>query len=178
VLIDWDSITLRNIPDAVIIECEEKGLSWSQMYLHPHEVECIPPRDTLVDVKQVIDEIADRHRWCFLGEEGLAIQAVLANVDPDDEWGAFEAWARHLCKVLRFPFIAVVAEFQERGPIEAGQRVIVKRVVGIADPHGVLVEMKHKRGTFTFPLCDLRVAGDDVSLHDHVQEYAVWFANR
>lgn len=33
----------------------------------------------------------------------------------EDEWDAFKAWERYLAENLRFPFEAVVSEFQDEG---------------------------------------------------------------
>ena len=103
--IDWDSVTLKNIPDAVIDKCEENNLNWARMDLEPTEVELTQPQDTEEDVAATIEQIESQHRWSYLGEEGKGIQAVLAEVDPDDDLAAGEAWKEHLEKVLSFPSV-------------------------------------------------------------------------
>ena len=178
VCIDWDSVTLKNMPGSAIAECEQRGMGWSQMYLEATDVELTKPRDTEEDVARVIDRLEAEHAWDFLGEEGGRIQAVVTGIDPDDEWAALKAWRTHLRKVLRFPFEAEVSEFQERGPLQAGDRVTVLRIADLDDLYGVLVEVKHRRGLYLFPLCDLEAVDRRSPHHDFVQDYAVWFANR
>lgn len=178
VRIDWDSLTLKNMPGSVIAKCEERGWGWTQMYLEATEVELTTPRDTEEDVAQMIGRLEAEHAWDYLGEEGKRIRAVLIGIDPDDEWAALEAWNAHLRKVLSFPFEAEVAEFQERGPLQAGDKVIVQGISDVDDLYGVLVEIKHKRRIYHFPLCDLEVTDQKSPNHDFVQDYAVWFANR
>jgi len=175
--IDWDSLTIEGIPDAVIIDCEEKGLSWTQMRLGLDDVEPAAPRDTPADVESVRRVIAMRHAWAWLVPEGAAIGAVLAGVDPEDEWAAFEAWDAHLREALTFPFEAEVDEFQERGPIRDGDRVTVRRIVGLDDLYGILVEIERRGDTFDFPLCDLDAAPQS-SHRDIVHCYGMWFSNR
>lgn len=47
--IEWDSITLKNIPSSVIDQCELENLDWAQMYLSSTDVELTQPRDTEED---------------------------------------------------------------------------------------------------------------------------------
>lgn len=178
ICIDWDSVTLRNMPGSVIDKCEEKGLGWNQIYLYITDVELVTPRDTEEDVSKMFARLEREHRWSYLGEEGKRIQKILANVDEDDEEAALEAWEKHLRKVLKFPFEAEISEFQERGPLQGGDRVVVQRISGVVDLYGVLVEIRYKRSTYTFPLSDLEATDIKSPNHDFVMEYAVWSANR
>ncbi len=176
--IDWDSITLKQIPDSVIDKCEESGWDWTRMSLSSTEVELTQPQDTEEDVAAIIEQIESQHRWSYLGEEGKGIQAVLADVDPDDEMAAFEAWKEHLEKVLSFPFEAVVDEFQERGPLRAGDKVTVQSLADVVGLYGILVKVKHKRRRADFPLCDLEATEPNSSNYRFLRDYVVWFANR
>ena len=178
ITVDWDSVTLKNTPGSVIDKCEEEGWGWNQMYLERTDVELSSPRDRTEDVARMVDEIQAKHAWSFLGEEGKGIQAVLADVDADDEWRAFEAWEAHLREVLSFPFEAEVVEFQERGRLQTGDDVTVQELTDIDDPYGLLVQIKHKRRTYIFPLCDLEATDQKSPTYVSVREYVVWFANR
>jgi hypothetical protein len=127
VSIQWDGITLKKMPVAMIEQCEEQGLDWAEMGLDANEVEPAKPRDTEHHVAQTKEQLSNQYGWAALGEEGKRIQKVLAGADDMD---ALSAWEEHLDANLRFPFEAVVAEYQERGPLRAGDKVIV---TGIAD---------------------------------------------
>lgn len=155
--IQWDSLTLSKMPSSIISQCEQDGLDWSIMALYPADVEHIEPRDTLADVEHTLERLQAGHQWDSLGEEGPRIQKVLGQIDPDDEWAAFEAWERHFQKVLRFPFEAEVAEFQERGSLRQGDKVKVLEIASVEDLYGVIVTVSHRRGVYQFPLCDLEV---------------------
>ncbi len=41
IVIDWDSLTLQNMPKQVVKACEEKELDWKQMALFPDDVDVI-----------------------------------------------------------------------------------------------------------------------------------------
>jgi hypothetical protein len=136
------------------------------------------PRDTEEDVIQAIGELAREHAWSYLGEEGKRIGKVLAGVDEDDEMGALDAWEEHLSKSLAFPFEAKVAEYQERGPLQVGDRVKVTGITLVDDLYGGVVDLRRGRRTYAFPLCDLEVTDKHSPNYQIVGDYAVWFANR
>jgi len=178
VLIGWDSITLKDMPASVIEQSEEQGLDWTKMYLDAQEVELTSARDTEEDVTQAISELARRHAWSYLGEQGKRIGKVLAGVDEDDEMGALYAWEEHLSNSLAFPFEAKVAEYQERGPLQAGDRVKVTGIGLVDDLYGIIVDLRRGRRKYAFPLCDLEVTDKRSPNYQIVRDYAVWFANR
>jgi hypothetical protein len=177
VCIDWDSLTLKGISEEIIAQCEEDGLEWRQMYLETTEVELATARDTEADVAQLSSQIQSQHAWEHLGEEGRRIQQILAHVDPDDERAILAAWNLHLKKTLRSPFEAEVSELQESGRLRIGDQVIVKKIVGIDDLYGILVEIKGKHGVSVFPLCDLAMPKTSSPNNEHLQIYSLWFSN-
>ena len=178
VMIAWDSVTLRHMPDSVIEQSVEQGLAWTEMGLKVHELELTSPRDTEKDVVEVIDELSRKHAWSWLGEAGKRVGKILTSVDPDDEMAILDAWEDHLAKHLSFPFEAEVSEYQERGPLQAGDRVNVHRIFDVDDLYGVIVRLRHGRRQYHFPLCDLKVTDQHSSNYQLVDDYAVWFANR
>jgi Calcium binding len=177
ICIDWDSLTLKDIPDSMIESCEEDGMTWSQMYLYTTEVELATSRDTKEDVTQAMSQIEAQHKWDHLGEEGRRIQQILAHVDPDDELAILEAWDVHLRKVLSFPFEAEVAESQGRSQFREGDQVIVQGIADIEDLYGILAEIKYKGEVYGFPLCDLKAKDTKSSNYGHVHLYDMWFSN-
>lgn len=178
VMIAWDSITLRNMPDSVIVQSAEQGLDWSSMGLQVHEVELVGPRDTEEDVAQAIEDLSERHAWSWLGEDGVRIGEILAGVDPDDEMALLHRWEKYLRRHLRFPFEAEIAEYQERGPLQSGDRVTVRKIFDVDDLHGIIVLLTHRRREYHFPLCDLEVVDESSPNYEPVMDYAIWFANR
>ncbi len=167
------------MPVAMIEQCEERGLDWAEMALFANEVEPAKPRDTERDVAKIKDQLSNQHGWAALGEEGKRIQKVLAGVDAGDEMQALGAWEEHLDENLRFPFEAVVAEFQERGPLRTGDKVIVTGIADATDEmYGIIVDVKEGRRKLAFPLCDLEATDKKSANYQLVKDYAIWFANR
>ena len=139
---------------------------------------CAEPRDTQADVDALIEELSAEHAWDYLGKQGQRIHKVLQDVDEDDDLEAFEAWQEYLEAHLKLPFDAAVSEFQERGPLQAGDQVKVIGFEGVEDLYGVLVNIKAGRNSYVFPLCDLKAANEKSANFTLTDDYAVWFANR
>jgi hypothetical protein len=113
-----------------------------------------------------------------LGKQGRRIHKVLHDVDEDDELEAFNTWREYLEAHLKLPFEAEVSEFQERGPLQAGDLVKVIDFEGVEDHYGVLVNIKARGNAYVFPLCDLKAADERSANYPLTDDYAVWFANR
>jgi len=178
ICISWDSITLKQMPGETIDQCEEEGLAWTEMYLHLEDVELTTARDSEDEVEEMIDLLESKHGWSYLGEEGKRIKAVLDRAEDSSEWAAFEAWEEYFQEVLKYPIEAEVSEWQERGPLRAGDKVKVLGIEGTEDLYGILVSIRHERGKYVFPLCDLEVLDKSSPSYQPVKDYAVWFANR
>jgi hypothetical protein len=178
-LIAFDSITLRSMGMAYVDRCEEEGLDWAEYYIGYDDVTLAEARDTAEDVENAAAEVAAQAGWAYLGEEGQAINAILADIDMEDELAQMEAWRDHFAASLTFPFKAVVDEAQGgRSPVRAGDKVTVLALEDVEDPYGVLVRVKHKFSTFSLPLCDLKALDEASPNYEPVYLYALWFANR
>lgn len=178
VCVEWDSITLKNMPSYLIEESEVEGLDWTRTYLVPEELVPVEPRDSISDVTEMASALADQYQWAYLGRQGMRIQAVLEDVDEDDPSAVFAAWANYLEENLTFPFEAEVAEYQERGPLQEGDRFWVHRISLVDDSYGIIVAGQDPRRSYDFPLCDLDVVDEDSANYQVVDDYATWFSNR
>ncbi len=177
ICIRWDSITLKNMPHYFIGQSEE-GLEYARMYLWPEDVELAECRDTEEDVAKILAESSKSHSWSWLGKEGQRIKKVLADVDEGDVMKALEAWQNYIEKNLTFPFDAVVLGYQEKGPLQSGDRVSVKKISIVDDHYGIIVELRRGRKKYHHPLCDLEVINEDSANYQLIKDYCVWFANR
>ena len=179
VTIQWDSITLKNMPTAMIEQCEEQGLDWAEMVLGADDLETAGPRDTERDVATIKAQLSKKHGWVSLGEEGKRIQKVLAVTEADDDLDQFGAWEEHLEKNLHYPFEAVITEFQERGPLRGGDKVIVTGNADATDEmYGIIVEVRVGRRKYACPLRDLEITDKKSPNYQMVKDYAIWFANQ
>ena len=176
--IQWDSHTLRAIPDDFVRECEEEGLDWAEMCLDLSEVQLAAPRDATRDVAAAHKEVAARHAWDHLAADNPGIREALAGVVPDDIMAVLEAWEAHLEEALQFPFECEVAELLRRGPLRIGDRVHVTGLADADDLYGLLANVRQGRERFVFPLCDLKVTDKASPNYQPIKDYVVWYANR
>jgi len=174
----WDSVTLRDMPHDVIEECIDQGLGWTEFYIEADEVTSANPRDTQADVKKAVKELDKRHAWAWIGPAKDAIREALAGVDPDDQRACMQAWGKHLRENLSFPFEAEVDEIQMRGPLQAGDRVLVKRFVTTDAHKGAIVRVQHGRRQYNLPLCDLEALESGSPNRKLIHAYRVWYDNR
>ena len=80
---------------------------------------------------------------------------------------------------MKLPFEAEVSEWQQRGPLQADDRVTVVGFEGVDDSAGVMVTIKAAgRRAYAFPLCDLTALDEASANHTLTLDYAIWFANR
>lgn len=177
ILIDWDSITLKQMPEPMIIKCEQEGWDWQQMYLEVSDVRVANARDTVQDTSDAVDAMTRKYMWTDHGATGKRIQKVLSMAASDSEFSAFEAWHQHLSKKLKFPFKATVEELLiAGGDLKIGDVVYVQKLDDFIDDRiGVLVELKFKNSDYTFPLADLSTKEKN---RQAIKDYVVWFANR
>lgn len=177
VRIEWDSITLKNIPDYYIDQSDEEDLDYSAMYLSPDEVELTKSRDKKEDVAETIETILKTRVWGWLGEEGKRIQKVLFYVNEDDEMEALEAWEKYLEKTLSFPFDAIITESSGRRQLKTGDKVSVERISLVEDFHGIIVALRLGRNKYDHPLCDMEVINSESSNYQPVNDYCTWYGN-
>lgn len=171
--ISWDSITLKNMPPYFIDQSNEDGLDFSEMYLWSEELEPAECRDTEEDVNKFLEKIPESHWWGGLGEQGKRIQRVLAGIDDKNTMEALKAWNDYLEEKLTYPFTAKVAEYQEKGPFQSGDAVVVKKITMLDEHYGIIVHLKEG----DIPLCELEVQNNDSPNYQPVNDYCVWFAN-
>ena len=178
VMVAWDSITLRNMPDEMLEQCEEQGLDWTIYGIEATDVELTEPRDTEADVNQAVKEISHKYAWTYLGEEGKRINRILSGIDPDDEMTLLRAWGKHLNQHLQFPFEAEIVELARRGPLRVGDRLNVQGISSVEDLYGIIVKVRRGRRRYDVLLCDLEAVNKSSSNYQVLRDYVIWFANR
>jgi hypothetical protein len=102
----------------------------------------------------------------------------MKGIDPGNDWRCMKRWHKFLRAKLSHPFKAEVAEYQEYGPLRAGNCIEVLKILGVDDSYGVIVAVLHKHMVYQFPLCDLEVKDKTSPNYQPVKDYVVWFANR
>jgi len=189
VLIKWDSITLRNMPENFIIECIQEALEFSEMYLGADEVTQAECRSNDNEVDNAVTELNEKYDYVELkagntGDEELdkqelLIEEVLAGVNRENESEVEERWEEYLENNLEFPFEVEVADRDEdTEEIDNGDILNVKKISGTFDLYGIVVETRKGRYKYEVPLCELEVLDKLSDNYIKVEAYNLWFANR
>jgi hypothetical protein len=178
VCIEFDSITLKNMPEKFVKKSEQEGLDWSNIYLDVREVEPTKSRDTEQDAKNIRNEINKRFEWIGIGSEGELIQSVINSAESFKEWDALKAWKKYLEKDLQFPFETFIHENWGRGPLNEGDILKVFRIELVDDHYGIIVACRKERKRYDFPLVDLKLTEEKSINADIIEAYRTWFANR
>jgi len=178
VTIEWDSLTLEQIPVKFFQQSVVEGLDWKTMDLYESDLAKTSARDKKSDVKNTQDLLFEKYYWYSVGEEGRRISDVLAGLNPKDEIKCFQAWDKYLEKELSFPIQAVVAESADDWIIKCGDKVQIKSLSEIVDTYGIIAAVRLNGKSFEYPLCDLEALDKKTKDHQLIQDYCVWFANR
>lgn len=189
VLIKWDSITLKNIPESFIIECIQDAFEFSEMWLGGDEVTYAECRSKDNEVDKAVRELNEKYDQVQLkagntGNEELdkqeiLIEEILNGIDRENCDEAEERWEEYLENNLEFPFkveVAYMDEYEE--DIKNGDILDVKKISGTFDLYGIVVETKKGRYKYDVPLCELEVVDKSSDNYIKVEAYNLWFSNR
>ncbi len=173
--LNWDGITLNNMPKEFIIQSEKDGLDWSVMYLDRNEIEPAEARDSEHDTDREKKKLEKKYYWYDFGPEGETIQAVVNSAESDNEWKLMKAFCQFLKQNLVFPFDAVVAEYQSKGFLNQHDKVTVISIDMVDDLYGIIISCKKGRRKYSFPLVDLEAVDKNSK---EIEAYRTWFSNR
>lgn len=178
ITIEWDSLTLIQMPSDYIEQSEIDSFDWSSMVLYDSDLEKSVSRDRKENVRMVKDKILEKYHWVPLGQEGLRISTILDGVDPHNEMKCLQRWVEHLDKELTFPIQAIVSESEDNWLIKSGDKVLIKALPHIVDMYGVIASIRLNGKKYEFPLCDLEVIDKTLTDFQLIDDYRIWFANR
>ena len=179
VCIDLDNITLSKYPDEYVQQAEEDGLDWEQIYLSIEDIEPAIPRITPANLTNIKEVLHLKHRWDHLG--GFVrkrIHEVLKDTNITDEDDVMDVWGQYLSEKLSFPFDAEISEYQDKGPLQQGDKIRIHEIIGSDHLYGVLVKLRLSRKGYHSPLCIVKVEDKHSKNYQIVDAYNVWFANR
>jgi len=178
ITIEWDSLTLTQMPAEFIQQSEIDGLDWKTMVLYESDLNKADARDRKFDVKKTQGLLSEQHYWDSFGKSGIRISNVLEGLNPKDEMKCLRAWDQYLERELSFPIQAIVSESADNWIINSGDIVQITLLSEIVDMYGILATIRLNQKSFEYPLCDLEVMDKKAKNHQLIQDYCVWFANR
>jgi hypothetical protein len=176
--IELDSITLSEIPDKYFTKCEIDGLDWERIYLGLTDVELSERRDTEEDLTAIRKEIELNHEWDDLEGSGKIVSEVLKNIDSGDESKVLKAWKKYLSENLSFPFDGKIAQYQNKGPLQQGDKIRIHGILGYEDGYGVIVKLRFGKKGHHFPLHYMEALDKTSENEKIIETYSQWFVNR
>ncbi|MCP4423771.1 MAG: hypothetical protein GY803_04695 [Chloroflexi bacterium] len=176
-LIAFDSQAMQDMPSKYVERCEVEGYEWHEYGYDLTDLIKTDPRDTEADTDETFAQLENKRIYSYLGEEGQEIRRIMQTIDPKGDMGEMEVWWEHLEQELKFPFEAVVDEWQ-RGPLRSGDKVRVHAIEDADEHYGIIVKLRKGRKQYHIPLCELAAADDNSPAYDLIGLYRTWFANR
>lgn len=177
VTIEWDSISLKQLPSNYIEESEIEGLDWQRMILFDSDLEKAIARDKTENVEKTQGKLSDNFHWVSMGDEGLRISKILNNINPNDEMKCLEKWLEYLDNKLHFPIKAIVTESEGNRLIKEGNKVTIQSLPNVIDMYGIIASIKLKGKKYELPLCDLEVIDKSKPDFQFIKDYSIWFSN-
>lgn len=178
IIIEWDSLTLKQIPPKYIQQSEMEELDWQRMNLHESDLNKTTPRDRVENVKKVQEKLSDKYYWFSYGKEGVRISKVLGKTNRHDEMKCLEKWDKHLDKHLSYPVQAIVSEEADDWVIKSGTALKIMSITNYVDMYGIIVKVKVGRETYDMALCEIEVLDKKSMDHRLINDYLVWFGDR
>jgi len=112
VLIKWDSLTLKKMPNDFIKRCIQDVLDFSEMYLGISDIECAEPGDNEEDTYEIIRELNSLYTHSlfikrdanskYYDEQEQRIVKILDGADIENEKKVTEKWTKYLEDNLEF----------------------------------------------------------------------------
>lgn len=178
ITIEWDSLTLFQMPSDYVEQSEIDGFDWSSMVLYDSDLVNSVSRDKKENVEMAKEKLSNKYYWASLGQEGLRISKILHGVDPQNEMKCLQKWVEYLDNELTFPIHAIVSDSEDNRLIKSGDKVIIKSLPHIVDMYGVIASIRLNGKKYEFPLCDLEVIDKALTDYQLIEDYSIWFANR
>lgn len=170
----WDSFTLKSLPSHYVMQLLQADYSYETASFPHIELEEATARDTPKDVNQTLDALFSRYYWGHMGEAGMRIGEVLADIDPDDEDRAFECWLTHCKANMPLPFAAKVSVGLEDNQPQRGDIVTVVAWKGIDELEGIVVVAKWNNRSYDLFLSYLEGEALTEGAANVLSDYHLW----
>ena len=107
-----------------------------------------------------------------------ALLRVAEHIDYEDYFAILETWDKYLNNNLSLPFDAEVSEYQDKGPLQQGNKIRVYELIRSNENYGIIIKLRLNRKVYHFPLCDITVINKKSNNYILIDDYCTWFANR
>jgi len=165
--IEWDSISLKKLPDAYIKSAIDTGCDYLTYNIEPKDLEICEARDTPSDVLKAVRLLGEK--W-----DNVEVFGDLAElIDEIEE----EGWDEYLEREITFPFMATYEDEYQK--YQDRDKVKMLKIHDDDSHYGLIMKCKIGMGTLYFPLCELTANDkENNKTKAAVDLYAEYFWNR
>jgi len=197
--IEWDSITLCQMPKEFIKNSIEEECEYSIMWLGEDDLELANQRDSNTDVEKQIEKLDKQYGQGCYDEQEKRIAIIL----PEDDNSVTEEnqaiYYAHLEKNLQKPIILTgmedfpweekyllggwskkeYEELKKTQPSYTDKFEFIKLTDHIDEMYGIIVEVKRTtdKKKFMLPLWDLKCVDRMSKNYDLISDYSFWMTN-
>ncbi len=176
ILIEWDSITLSNMPNWYILASEDQGYNWRQIWLLENELNKTKPRGNESQDYKMQAVLCEKHKWYNFGEQGKRISSIISASKSEIE--CFQIWLGYLKSNLPFPLHAIIKPVDRHPILKNGEIVLLVSINSFDDLYGILADIKIKGKKSVIPICDLKMLDQNKKMTQAHDDYLVWFSNQ
>jgi len=196
--IEWDSVTLQQMPVDYIVESFDNDLDYSSMVLYTDEVEETQARDKKVDVLKMQEKLDKQFGGSEIDEIEGRIEGILKSDDLSVNEENLEVYREYLTKnISKACILTGIENFSWEEPYILGgwdrrEYEELKKVNPSYTDHFQFIELeevderigltvKVKRvsdgNLFSLPLCDLEAVDENSENYQLVADYSFWKTN-
>lgn len=198
--IEWDSLTLKQIPQEFIINAHDSWTDFTSMNLNVDEIEVTTPRDSEADAESIRNELHKKHPFISVDQQEKNIFEILSNPDSSVNEDNLETYLLHLKKTIEYPCLLTGSEdFAWEEPYLLGgwdkkeyeklkktqpSYTDIFELIGFdetleEDGRGLFVTVKRisDRKKFTLPLWDLKATDKQSGNYLLISDYSFWMTN-
>ncbi len=197
--IEWDSITLKQLPEEFIKDSLEEGYDYATMFLGKEDVELAQPRDSQTDVEKQLAKTNEQYQHYAFGEEEKRIAAILSDNDLEVTEEKQDIYFDYLQKHIQKGVMLTGSEpfpWEERYLFGGGSNKehenlkktqasssdkfeLIELMDDIDEEYGIIAKVRRvtDKKQFELPLWDLGCTDENSKEYELISDYSFWMTN-
>jgi hypothetical protein len=172
--VEWDSFTLKQMPEGFIAESVAMGLQWKVMDLFQYNVQKTEPRDEAEEVRRVQAEIEQNQQLYLLGDAGVRISTILHGLSVDITDESLERWLEYFRMTVRLPLPVIIEERGEDDRVKIDAIARITEFNSAEDFYGIITTLIYNTKKLHFPLQYLKTLNSNSPYSQLIEDYKVW----
>lgn len=173
--IEWDSITLQQMPEVFVRDSYYERVPWQTMRLRQSLLAKTEPRDEEEDVSRVRNEDKIKFFMELAGESGPRIAEILTDNCIFDPHEAAQRWLSYFKNNVRLPLPVVVEDPDYRKIFKSGAIARIASFDVADSDQGIWLTLVYNTKKLDFQLYNLKMLSADSPYAQLLEDYKVWF---